>query len=269
MRPANESGFVLVATLTILLLLSLIAIATMKGTHALSLGLRAERAQIARELALQGVLADLMHRLSQPNAPMADGTAFEVPLGIGTFTARVFAASGLISLKHSSPPLIEGLLVSLGAEPEVARRVTVELITRRQNPKAEATELVETLALAGEDVAKRAQLFLTNWSTVEMLDPSTAPVEVLRAIPGMTDAAALQIVSDRTAYGHSATWAAGIRQIYRPFLDAERGVVFHLWLEDSAQRGIWSAALIVAPIGKPARLLALAWPRSMDWRDRK
>lgn len=210
--PGRQRGMALVVTLWILALLALVAAAFMADSRT--------QARLARNLvenAKAEAIADAgvyrtIAALLDPDPvrwPRADGTTYRWSFGGGEILVSVQDETGKIDLNTASGPLLEGLFVSIGAEPEAAKRLVAaihdfgdaDIVTTpdgAEDPEYRATgraagamdgpfdrvaDLQQVLGVT-LDLYERVAPVLTVYSGSRSINPATAPRGALLALPG-------------------------------------------------------------------------------------
>src|SRR5579883_2372604 len=219
-REARENGFALLLVVWVVAILAVLAAGFAATTRSdtrlarnLAEGARARAlAEAGVSMAIAGLIAtDPRHQWR------ADGAAHVFSFGGGSIRVRVEDEGGKIDLNTSPPELIAGLCNELGIDSDVQGAILQAVIARRtvvtpraaqafsrlnsfltpftvpqpaarRDPKAIAFGTVDQLRqVSGVDQASFELLrpYITVYAQSALVNPSTAPREVLLAIPGI------------------------------------------------------------------------------------
>lgn len=257
----GEDGAILVAVLLVLTLLAGVAAALVQGGRSALLALRAEDALLRRETALHSAIPALGAALASPATPR-DGRGFALPTApAAEVSARVQAVSGLINVNAAPAALLEGLLRAAGADDQTAQDKAAALIAaRRQTPFATMADLAPLLA-DSPAVWQQVAPVLTVWGSAEMIDPDTAPRLALLAVPGMTAAAADQLIASRSTAQWATTGRAQAELLYRPFLAGRDQGLYTFGLRVGADQLAQTGLGLRDKTGR-FHLISLDWPRA-------
>lgn len=220
-RSRPQSGLALVLVLWVLTLLSLIAAGFLTSSRSEMLAVRA-RVDAARAEALadgavhwaikrllvQTALADTGQNTAQL-LPI-DNRPVVAPVAGGDVRLRVQDMGGLVDLNAAEPPLIEGILVAVGIEPELAGPLADRILDFRDpddrprpNGAEDADYRAAGLSYEAKDapfdrvdelrqipgmtpeIVQRLAAFVTTLSGARGVDPTVAPATVLAAVPGL------------------------------------------------------------------------------------
>lgn len=236
-RPRDmQQGIALVAVLWGVLLLSLLAVtySTRAGTEARLVRNEVERAA-ARSLADAGVFWALRELLRPKDAQriIPDGTRYAIAFHGAQLHIAVQDEGGRVDLNAAAPVLIASVLTAAGAEPAMAGSIAEAVVDWRDRDHdrrpggAEARDyaiaglvtgprngpfvlLEELRAVRGMTPAlfAAAAPLLTVHSGAGGIDPDTAPLQVLRALPGMTAPQAAAVAETRRLGDSAATLPA-------------------------------------------------------------
>ncbi|GMQ77301.1 MAG: type II secretion system protein GspK [Gammaproteobacteria bacterium] len=213
-----QRGFALIIVLWAGVLLSVVAASfafSMRVETRLAANLT-ERAQ-AEAIADAGIRRGIVALLADASGPrwVADGRAYELPLGDGSMRIRLLSENGKIDLNGAPEALIQGLLRVLAENGELsdtrqAARIADAILDWRdpdkqvradgaedRNYKASGrpfgsrdgaflsvAELNQVLGVDSQVYARLAP-WLTVYSWAPQVDPMTAPRTVLLAVPGL------------------------------------------------------------------------------------
>src|SRR5262245_41978492 len=214
MSVNRQQGMALVVTLWVLTLLSLVAAAFMADSRTTSKLARnlVENAK-AEALADAGVYRAIAALLDPDPArqPAVDGTSYRWKFGGGEILISIQDEAGKIDLNSAADKLIEGLFLSVGTEPERAKKLVQAIRDfsdadetknddgaedddyraaglvngAKDGPFDSVAELQQVLGMNLE-LYGRVAAVLTVYSGSESIDPMTAPREALLAMPGAT-----------------------------------------------------------------------------------
>jgi general secretion pathway protein K len=229
---SRERGFALVSVLCAAAILAII-VASVLATSRSEIRLARQDQQIAELGTIAGgVLNIAILRLLDPSISMqvpVDATPFTVSFAEHLLRLTVQDEAGKIDLNMVRPDLLLRLLISTGVDPIAAQTVADRILDWREagigkrlngakapeyraagyayGPRDGPFETVEELKLV---MGMSRQLFdalapaLTVYSQTPWVDPSFAPPEVLRALPGMDEAAIAGLLQGRVATGSTA-----------------------------------------------------------------
>lgn len=263
----NERGIILVAVLGALALFAALASATAwlarSGVQAgLSEQLGLERD--ALEDSAYAIIA--LHLMSAgPARWSADGQSYSLDIAGRSLQVNAQASSGLINLNHADKALLQGLFAQFAATDAQAEALAVAVIDLRKTGPLESLVALQP-AFASNGVAlARVSPFVTVQGTSGVLDPATAPLTVLLAIPGMGRPDAEFIVSERESGRLNSVPVEALVSRFRPWLFGKDEGIYRLALKVGAVPldGAWRNAAVVridpanAP---PMRFIELGWP---------
>lgn len=230
-RQQGQQGMALVVTLWVLTLLSLVAAAFMADTRTASkvAGNLVENAK-AEALADAGVYRAIAGLLDPNPArrPRVDGATYRWIFGGGEILISIQDEAGKIDLNRASNQLMEGLFLSVGTEPEAAKKLVqgirdfadednvtnsdgaeddeyraAELLDGAKDaPFDSVAELQQVLGM-NLDLYDRVAPVLTVYSGSRSLNPTTAPREALLALPGATHEQVDAVIAARRPAGES------------------------------------------------------------------
>lgn len=211
---SRQQGMALVVTLWVLTLLSLVAAAFMADSRTTSKLARnlVENAK-AETLADAGVYRAVAALLDPDPArqPQVDGTSYRWMFGGGEILISIQDEGGKIDLNSASDELVEQLFLSVGTEPEAAKKLVQAIRDftdadetktsggaedddyraaglmngAKDAPFDSVAELQQVLGM-NLDLYDRVAPVLTVYSGSQSIDPTTAPREALLALPGAT-----------------------------------------------------------------------------------
>lgn len=217
----SQSGLALVLVLWVLTLLSLIAAGFLTSSRSEMLAARARidaaRAETLADGAVHWAIERLLLRTALEDAGQTgaqllpiDGRPVVVPVEGGRAEVRVQDMGGLVDLNAAEAPLIEGLLVAVGVDPELSGRLADRILDFRDpddRPRIGGAEdadyraaglpyeakdapfdRVDELRQVPEmtpEILERLAPFVTTLSGARGIDPTVAPATVLAAVPGL------------------------------------------------------------------------------------
>ncbi|MDX1540540.1 MAG: type II secretion system protein GspK, partial [Geminicoccaceae bacterium] len=215
MPRRRQRGLALLSVLWVSALLATLAAGFASDTRTESRLARNLRENAKAEaLADAGVHHAALHLFRLPaDRPWRElATRYRLELGAGEVTVAFEDENAKVDLNYAPPALIDGLIMALGAEPELAATSAARIQDFRdpdQEPLPLGAEDEAYLAAGFEQGAKDApfialnelllvlgmseELYLrllphvTVWSGGEGVDPLRAAPEVLRAIPGIDE----------------------------------------------------------------------------------
>ncbi|MEL7388275.1 MAG: hypothetical protein AAFN76_00715 [Pseudomonadota bacterium] len=222
-RRSGERGFVLVTVLWIGLALLLGVSAFLSSARQDALLTRVEVASArANELARSGLniaLADLgrvsVDQLSTPR----DNTPVTLTMAEGRVTYRIQDEAGKIDINHAPTQILGPVLQSIGEAEGVDAFEAVNVAQALQamsNRGAQARSVGDALRAAGltASTARTAEKYLTTFNFTNKINPRTAPLITLSAIPGLGPDGAVEIIARREAgqqmprLGTASAWLA-------------------------------------------------------------
>ena len=200
MKRAGEEGAVLLMVLVALALLAALAGLVVRVSESDLAGLGAERAAFRRNDLVQSALATLGARLPADDLPQ-DGTPFSLSLPGGSVSLRVYAAQGLMNPNFTRAPVISSAMFALGATPEQAERLTLEMVAVRKRADQMAfrsTAQVAALFQRDAELWPKVAPYFTLLGRATTIDPVTAPL-ALRSIIAPQSAAEVNFSATRQA----------------------------------------------------------------------
>jgi len=225
--PTGQRGVALILVLWVLALVSALILAFLGGADtSLRVAHNDAAAAQAQALAESGVTLAILG-LSDPNAATrwrADGTARQLSFGGGTIDIKVEDENGKVDLNVAPPELFIGLFRTLGADDASATAIAAAIINWRSGTApAAAGDSTAAAARQFYDVGELSQIpgvtrdlfraaapFLTVYSFSPYINPMTAPAEVLRSLPGVTEAAVDAFLASRADSSGDPTAASGM-----------------------------------------------------------
>jgi general secretion pathway protein K len=199
-----ESGMVLVAVLWMMVLLSMLAAAlvVMSRSDARNVSLDQERLQ-ADETVQAGINLAVVALTDPTQQWPIDGSARTIKFADTPVAVAISSEGGKIDLNNANPDLIRGLLTAVGEGPGAADEITNEIVAHRQTGGfTNLAELLHMQEISG-DLFDRMAPNLTLYSGSSSVDTSTAPMDVLLAIPGNTRADAEAEMARRASPSNS------------------------------------------------------------------
>ena len=142
-----------------------------------------------------------------------DGERHEVAYGEGTLSVSVQDEGGKVDLNAGAPELLAGLLRAMGAADAAAQQVLDGILQRRRDAIAAGNG-----TLAFRDVAELRLVpgmtrplyqalapLVTVYNRNDRVDPLSAPPEVLRSLPGVSEAQVEAYLAARQQAGAQPT----------------------------------------------------------------
>jgi general secretion pathway protein K len=226
---SRECGFALVSVLCAAAILAII-VASVLATSRSEIRLAQQDQQIAELGAIAGGALNIaILRLLDPSVsmqPPVDATPFTVSFAGHALRLTVQDEAGKIDLNMVRPDLLLQLLISTGVDPIAAQTLADRILDWREpgigkrlngakapeyraagyayGPRNGSFETVEELKLV---MGMTPLLFealapvLTIYSQTPWVDPTSAPPEVLRALPGMDEGVIAGLLGARVAGG--------------------------------------------------------------------
>ncbi len=225
MRSGNERGIVLLFVLWVVILLSAIALSFSANTRS-EVGSvdNVIKAARARALAEAGVSRAILALLTPDPADrwMADGRVYDMPFGRVIVEVLIQDERGKIDLNKAPPQLLRGLFAVNGLTAEESDAMTDAILDwrdeddlRRLNGAEDEDYRAAGLTYGAKDAPfdtvdelrqvlgmtralfSRVEPALTVYSRRSSVDTTTAPPEVLRALPGMDPGAVEAMLTAR------------------------------------------------------------------------
>lgn len=286
---SREEGVALVVVLWAVTLLALLVLSfTVSVRSAVTLA-RSELMLARAEAALAGGLELAGLRLAEPDPqrrPRADGTSATFSIGPARVTVTTRDTSGLIDLNRADPRLLEAFFRRIGDKPDLAKRIADEIVDWRDRdpqrrpdgaedpeyrragrplgagdaPFLDAADLRLVLSMTAETAA-RAAPYVTVFGRDGRINPAAAPVEVLRALPGISDAEVTALLEQRSRGGDPRALVQLLPRA-AAFLSAAPGSVFLVGIEVEGEGVARSAAEATIVV----RIDSEAAYRVLDWR---
>ncbi|WP_141134341.1 hypothetical protein [Jannaschia aquimarina] len=208
----------MITVLWIGIALSLSVAAYLSGAREQALVARAEVNTLrAAELARAGLnvaLADLGRvGADQPRTPR-DGTMATLRMAEGIVTYRIRDEGGKVDISHAPSELIAPILNRIGEVEGMDAFDAVNVAQALAADAAPGADVRQILRAAGLDsrTADIGARYLTTYGFDAQINPATAPLPVLEAVPGLGPAAAADIVARRESgrplprLGSAAAW---------------------------------------------------------------
>ena len=288
MPPPNSDGYITLAVLVMAGLLASIVSALLVVAHP-ALGLaRIGADEVAAESLVDAGLnaaGYLLFTAEQP-AAVVDGMAFR--FRGGTVRLAVAEESGRIDLNAAEPPVLAGLYAAAGGKSMPADSFAARIVDWRDRDQergeggAEAADYASAdlsyaptdgpfrsvadlrfiLELSRDDAA-RLLPFVTIFSASRAIDPLSAPLTVLRAIPDLSDAEAEQIVELRKAGPAGAEALAALIAPHAGTLSDAGPDIFRVGVRARLASGYTAGAeaVIMAPADETADFRIVAWSK--------
>jgi general secretion pathway protein K len=210
--PEHDRGLALVAVLWVVALLGLLAHTMLREVVVSVRGERNTWSRAVMERDAETGLALALLWLTDPRetARWWPGAGqHEVEFDGARISLTVEDELGKIDLNTADDALLTGLLVNQGIAPEEAAQIRERIVHRRtatavlEGTRFESIE--ELAAIEGIDATLLRKLApaITVHSQARWIDPAIAPLEALRAQPGVGATEAERIVSERGAHSYS------------------------------------------------------------------
>lgn len=238
-RRAGQRGIALIAVLWVTLLLGLIAATFLRETRVeVNLARNALADARAEALADAGIHWAMLHLLTADEAAAIrpDGRPYTFTLDGGAVRVTVQDEGGKIDLNRVSEEVLRGLFVSAGTDDATATRLAAAVADFRDSdheprpdgaedidyvrsgrptdakdsPLTAIDELQQIMGMT-PDLYARVESLITVHSPRRDVDPMTAPAEVLRALPYISEPQRQEILTARQAGAqHVAVTVAAI-----------------------------------------------------------
>lgn len=287
-RSRRNEGYVTLAVLVIAGLLAAI-VSTLFAVSRPALGLaRIGADEIIAESLVDGGLNAAGYLLFMAKQEAASVSGRTLRFRGGTVRLHVVDESGRIDINAADPVLLAGLFAAVGGtslQPDsFAARVVDwrDEDTERGDGGAEADEysaaelgygppdgrfrsaedLRLVLGLSRGDFG-RLLPFVTIFSASRAIDPFSAPMTVLRAVPELDEDQARRIVRAREAGPQGAEALAALLANYANYFRAEPSRVYRVGIQARLDSGFIEAAeaVIIAPADEGGNFRVVAWSR--------
>ncbi len=259
MRSRAERGYILIAVLWMALGLLLATSAFLAGTRQTALGVRAEvettRAVELARSAVNVALADL-GRVAPGSRPVWAGTPVEIRLAEGSASYRIFDEGGKIDLNEAPAGMLRPALAALGQRDgfdafDAATLAQAIIATRETSGHLGVVERLTELGLSRSSAEAAVQVF-TVYNFTPRINPRTAPVTALAAVPGIGESD-IPVILQRRAAGRSM-----------PRLGTAVA-----WLSEQPGRVFTIEAEAELAGGTTARIRALVGQRGLSFRSNR
>jgi general secretion pathway protein K len=288
MPPPSSDGYITLAVLVMAGLLASIVSALLVVAHP-ALGLaRIGADQVAAESLVDAGLNAAGYFLFTAEQPPAavDGMAFR--FRGGTVRLTVQEESGRIDLNAAEPAVLAGLFAAAGGKSMQAESFAARIVDWRDRdeergeggaeaadyaradlsyaptngPFRSAADLRFILELSRDDAA-RLLPFVTIFSASRTIDPLSAPLTVLRAVPDLSDAEAQQIVELREAGPAGAEALAALIAPHAGTLSDTGPGIFRVGVRARLTSGYTAGAeaVVMAPADETADFRIVAWSK--------
>lgn len=263
----SERGIILVAVLGALALFAALASATAwLARSGVQAGLSEQLALERDALEDSAYAITALHLMSAALARWsADDRPYALEIAGRSLQVNAQATSGLVNVNHADKPLLQGLFAQFAATGAQAEALAVEVIELRKLGPIDSLEAVQpAFAAKGVSLAP-VRPFMAVHGTSQVLDPATAPLTVLLAIPGMGLPDAEFIISGRESGRLNSAAVEALISRFRPWLFGKDEGIYRLSLKVAAapRDGAWRNMAVVridpaqAP---PMRFIELGWP---------
>ncbi len=231
----GERGFALIVVISVLAVLALLAagfaMATRQETNIVRNTMATARARALADAGISLAEAGLISR-DAASRWHADGRIYVIAFGGSEIRVGAQDEAGKIDLNWTPVPVIEGLLATLGLDPEAQAGLVAGIVDRRSAARlppvppgevagsnfaggpalrdlaaAPFRSIDELLTLPGMTRAalERLRPFVTVYAERARIDPSTAPRDVLLAVPGITAVEADLVLAARVQQPDGST----------------------------------------------------------------
>ena len=214
-RGERQQGVALVIVIWTMALLALLMVGFLSNVRSqLSIARNDYEQAQARALAEAGISLAILGALEpDPDARWRlDGTVQTLAFAGGIIRASVQNEAGKIDLNRAPEPLLAGLFRTVGVA-KAQSAALLQSIARWKAGRLEAwaaagaatsaepflaVEELRSVPGMSPEIFDRVAPFVTVHSRQAMIDPLSAPIEVLRSIPGVTQAAIDAFVESRS-----------------------------------------------------------------------
>ncbi len=283
-RRKGQGGFALLLVLWGLALVSVLFVGFAgRARTELAVARNLTSAAKAERLAEAGIALGALRLLADDPADRGplDGSSFDLTLGEGRVRVALQDEGGKLDLNAAPEALLDGLMAAVGLGEETRRELLQglgEWRRQRQARLAQALggrvvdepdpaqpvflavdELRGVPGMTGEAYA-RLRPFVTVQTGAPTVNPWTAPLPVLRAVPGLSPADAAEILRERSVGGGEELPAA---ENFEAYLADSGGQVVCVRAEATLPDGTRVAReALVTPGSEPDRpYLVVAWRR--------
>ena len=225
--PGRARGFARLLVLGVAMALAILLAGVMASQRDDSLIARQRADRAVAVAAADGAIAAAVMQLLAPQRPACDGTPWQTGFDGHAVTLAVQDQSGLVDINAAGAGLLRRVFaLALGDDARAAALAGAVIAYRQGRGSFAFAGVGDLQALPGIDAASLARLrpALTVYSQAEGVNTALAPLPVLLALPGMTDAEAARILQARSAgdddlTGHAlavaATLTVGHAQVTR------------------------------------------------------
>ncbi len=289
MPQSNQAGIVLVSVLWIVAVLSLL-VTTFGASVRTAIAINRTERSIAQVEAISDAgieLAIARLRLPRDAKWKADGRPYKTRFADARLTLQIFDANGFLDINYATSKTLLTVLEGATGSKGIARQLTDFVIQRREasagqkfsstdednaDPDTPTTlhkpvafhDISELPALPGmtRSMMARLQRILTVDSDGKGINPMTAPVELLRLLPGLSGQQVSQIIEARKT-ANSKTIVASIVSSSEEKFTADEGPAYKIAVA-VAGKGF------AKPVNTTATILLNSDPRSpyfgLSWR---
>lgn len=219
-RNPSARGYVLITVLWIGVALSLAVAAYLSSAREHGLVVRAEVASLrAGELARSGLNLALSDLSTSSSQVPRDGRITQLAMAEGSVRYSIRDETGKVDVRLAPPQLLTPVLAQIGAREGVDAFDAVNVAQALAQAAVEGTSpgsIYDALLAAGMGPAAAAEgaRHLTFFGFGTRINPMTATIEVLQAVPGLGTGGAADIVARREdgrslpQLGSAAAWLA-------------------------------------------------------------
>lgn len=287
-RARRERGAALIIVLWMLLLLSLLAAAFISTSRSdLAIARNDVEAARARALADAGITRAVL-AITEPDPAKrwrSDGTAYEWPFGGGVVTVEIVGESGKIDLNAAPEAVLQSLFRRAGADAAESARLAAAVLARRAARAAAALpaggppppidpgepafaeiEDLGTLPGIAAPVLHAALPLVTVYSRLPTVDPTTAPRDVLLALPGADPAEIDPFIAARRAQAEGSGIALAPPPSLAPYLVPAAAPAVTITADATTDTGarFERAALVLLRDAQGQPFVVKRWSQSMS-----
>ncbi len=200
-RGERQQGVALVIVIWTMALLALLMVGFLSNVRSqLSIARNDYEQAQARALAEAGISLAILGALEpDPDARWRlDGTVQTLAFAGGIIRASVQNEAGKIDLNRAPEPLLAGLFRTVGVAKAQSTEAWAAAGAATSAEPFLAVEELRSVPGMSPEIFDRVAPFVTVHSRQAMIDPLSAPIEVLRSIPGVTQAAIDAFVESRS-----------------------------------------------------------------------
>ena len=285
-KPSTPHGIALVSVLWLLMLLSIIAISF--GT---TIRIEAKTTRNVMEYAKSRALAEAgvaaaIYQLSRQTEDeteqpwITDGFAYPLTVGDEQVFVTIFDENGKVDINHAETELMAAVLTASGIDPALVDIILNVIAKRREGDRESQADSAPSASTAkfeslGElrqaleipaDQFRRIEPYLTVYSGEAGVNPSTAPRDVLLALPNV-DADQVRFLLEARTLRHQSEYRAPLPKLsnVERWLSEASGPVYTIRAEATVGDDTSFVREAVAWLGRESRVPY----RYLDWRRGK